>query len=143
MSKRIEAGEVVVGDFIRTPEGASFFEVKRVWIKREADPEEDRVVLDVGWGTVVLRETAFVDRQDGAEAGVEAECPNCLCAHGTFDACALGVLAAVVEARWAGDEDFPPITGAMLGAVDADVFWSVVAPAVDWLEDELRRASAR
>ncbi|HEY2333626.1 MAG TPA: hypothetical protein VGH58_01290 [Solirubrobacterales bacterium] len=102
--------------------------------------------------TVYDREPCSCDRSRGpathpaegeesaAAPGGDA-CANCLQAHGPLDECALGVLAGVVRDRWEGLDDRPDITPAMLGEIGADHFWDLLCPAIDWLEDELRRAA--
>jgi hypothetical protein len=76
-------------------------------------------------------------------AGEEGDhaCPNCVRVHGPLDECALGVLAGVVRDRWEGLDDRPAITSELLEAIDADHFWDLLCPALDWLEGELRRAA--
>jgi hypothetical protein len=78
--------------------------------------------------------------EPGGEEGDHA-CANCLAAHGPLDNCALGVLASVVRDRWEGRGDRPAITSELLEAINADDFWDLLCPALDWLERELRRAA--
>jgi hypothetical protein len=72
------------------------------------------------------------------EPGGEHTCANCVCVHGPLDECALGVLAGVVRDRWEDLDDRPPITSELLEGIDADRFWDLLCPAVDWLEHKLR-----
>jgi hypothetical protein len=77
----------------------------------------------------------------GKKGSGDPACPNCTQAHGPLDECALGVLAGVVRDRWEGLDDRPGITPALLEEINADHFWDLLCPAIDWLEGELRRAA--
>jgi hypothetical protein len=73
------------------------------------------------------------------EASPPARCPNCLREHGPLQACLVGVIAGVIEERGT------LVFGAeQLAQVEVDELWDLFGgPAVDWLEDQLRRLGAR
>lgn len=65
----------------------------------------------------------------------EPVCGNCLHSHGPLNACALGVLAGVLQERSTGRVLGP----ADVANIDADAFWERFGgPAVDWIEGQIK-----
>jgi hypothetical protein len=109
------------------------------FVEVESDEQVDELVRLAANAEIGLS----VEVDPGIEKGSgDPACPNCLCAHGPLDVCALGVLAGVVKERWEGLDDRPEITPALLEGIHADYFWDLLYPAVDWLEGELRQAAS-
>lgn len=60
-TERIKADAVKVGDRIKAPEGAAFYEIKDV--RRDGESDYPTVTLDAGWGSVSLDPSELVERQ--------------------------------------------------------------------------------
>jgi hypothetical protein len=110
-------------------------------IEVDRDEQVDELVRLAANAEIGLTVNIHPEGEESDPASSGDACANCTQAHGPLDECALGVLAGVVRDRWEGLDDRPGITPAMLAEIGADHFWDLLCPAIDWLEDELRRAA--
>jgi hypothetical protein len=113
-------------------------------VEVDRDEQVDELVRLAANAEIGLTVNTHPSNPQGEESDAASNgdaCANCLQAHGPLDECALGVLAGVVRDRWEGLDARPEITPALLEGINADHFWDLLCPAIDWLEGELRRAA--